>query len=310
MSVSKAEIIIISFNCLEHLKTCIKSIKETSAIKITVVDNCSTDGTIEYLKSEEGINYKLNELNQGYGVAANQVLLSSDSQYFIVSNADVIYQNGAIDNLINLISENKKIGVCGLQQIYPDGSWQRSYGDLPSYRLAIKDLLFVTILERIIRKKNWPNKLDDEIIEVEYIDGAVFCISKVAVELTMGFDKDYFFYTEEADLCKRVKEFGLKIVFTPHPRAIHLRGGSSGGNIISENSADMLVNSKILYCTKHLSRGEKNFFLRAEYLHNIIMKNIWGVISMLKPQNKKVKAKIEYYKMIVASWKKGVREIR
>jgi len=310
VSVSKAEIVIISFNCLEHLKNCIKSIKETSEIKITVVDNCSTDGTIEYLKSEDGVNYRLNDLNQGYGAAANQVLLNSDSQFYIVSNADVIYQEGAIDSLIKLISENTKIGVCGLQQIYPDGSWQRSYGDLPSYRLAIKDLLFVTILERIIRKKNWPNKLDDEIIEVEYIDGAVFCISKVAVELTMGFDKDYFFYTEEADLCKRVKEFGLKIVFTPHPRAIHLRGGSSGGNIISKSAADMLVNSKILYCKKHLDRGERNFFIRVEYLHNLIMKNIWGVISMLKPNSNEVKSKIEYYKLIVSSWKKGVKEIR
>jgi len=303
LPIKNSEIVIISYNCLEYLKSCIDSIRKTSGIKISVVDNGSSDGTVEYLQSERNINTIYNSENMGYGKAANQILLNSNSEFFIVSNADVIYEKHTIDTLINFISKNKIAGVCGPQQKYLDGHWQNSYGDLPSFRLAIKDLFFISLIERLIRKTYWPTKFDDHIMEVEYIDGAVYCISREAIKLTNGFDEDYFFYTEEADLSKRVSNCGLKNVFIPSVNVIHHRGGSNGGNITNEKSATMLINSKILYCKKHLNKIERKFFLKSQYLHNYIMKLVWELFGFVSKEVSK--NKIIYYRLMINAWKNG-----
>ena len=65
-------------------------------------------------------------------------------------------------------------------------------------------------------------------LAVNWLSGACLLIRAEAWRAGGGFDPRFFFYWEEADLCRRVQEQGWRVVFEPAAEAVHLGGGSSG----------------------------------------------------------------------------------
>lgn len=89
---------------------------------------------------------------------------------------------------------------------------------------------------------------------VDIVVGAAFFIRKDLFDLLGGFDERFFMYFEESDLCKRVRDKGYKILYTPHISIIHLRGHS-----VKKSSDRMSLEyrkSQIYYYLKHCQSWE------------------------------------------------------
>ncbi|CAK8723818.1 Glycosyltransferase, GT2 family [Candidatus Electrothrix aarhusensis] len=279
------DIIIISYNTSILTTKCVQSIYDTTKdnISITVVDNNSTDDTIPSLqRNYSRVKIIQNKRNLGYAAAINIGMQQTLSEYIIVSNTDVIFHRNTINNLIDYMHTHAKVGAVGPQQLYADGSWQRSYGSTPGISSAVKHLLGVTFIVHFINKFFWPLikniKIDKS---VGYIDGAVIGFKRSAFKSIGGFDDAFFFFGEDADFCQRLKKAGWKVMTLPIAQVIHLRGGSftSIDSVFNKKRSQMLIDAKKKMVKKRYSSWmidlyilvEKTYFWKMELFYYILV---------------------------------------
>ena len=304
----KADIIIISYNTQKLTLECISSIYKTAnqiVNEIIVVDNFSTDGSPDAIKNEfPKVKLIVNSKNLGYAKAVNIGISAASSEIFIISNSDVVFKENSIRILIEYLISNPDIAVCGPRQLYPDSSYQYSYGDVPGLAFAIKKLFLINHLSELINKKKWEKGIK-QIKHVSYVDGAVMAINRKAFEEVDGFDEDYFFYTEEADFCYRVKKNGWKVVHNPNSVILHYRGATDINKGFSYDRLKEMVYTKILFCKKHLSFQKTKFYVISEIIYSVNMIFLWTIITIFRSSKNKDyigKWKIKYNKLMLNIW--------
>jgi GT2 family glycosyltransferase len=315
LSKNKIDIAIISYNCYQLTADCIDSVYATASDvvgKVIVVDNSSTDGTPEKLhENYPEVELIANSDNRGYAAAVNQAIAASTYEFTIVSNADVVFLENSVQELMQCLEANPKIGICGPQQIYGDGTWEYSYGMLPGLTLGIKNLFCLSpIIQELNRRRFRSDLLSQNEKEVGYIDGAVCCIRRSAFEEVGGFDEDYFFYAEEMDFNFRIQQRGWKSVFCPKSRVIHYRGGSSAEIGYDQAKVEMFINAKFLYFEKNLCRTIAKIYSRMEIIHLYEMSWFWSFAGKILGGSKKEKARgrVQVYDILKVAWKKGLQK--
>ncbi len=227
-------IIIVSYNTSKLLFECINSIYlhvPKLSFEIIVVDNDSKDGTQMMLK-EKYPTIKLIELNEnvGFGSANNIGVQASKGEYILLLNSDVIIIENFIDELIEYLKANPNTGILGPKLLNCDMSLQYSCRNFPTLRdilyreIYINDYISPKFINNHWEMRKWSF---DSIRTVDYICGAVMIMKKSLFEKIGGFDKIFFMYSEEVDLCLRLSNLGYSICYYPFKKVIHIGGGSS-----------------------------------------------------------------------------------
>lgn len=301
------DFVLISYNTAELTYDCIKSIYDTTDyidFEIILVDNNSTDNTIDLIKkSFPKVNIIQNKSNFGYAKAVNIGVSHSNSDLFIVSNTDVLFLKNTLSELLNHLNEN--VGLFAPQQIYPNGKWQRSHGDYPGIIFGLKDLFFITSINRIIKPYLYKFGITkNKIKNVPYCDGAVLLISRKAYDEVNGFDEDYFFFTEEIDFCYKINERNWKVQLNTFSEVIHYRGFSRKKNV-NLNSIKLLYTTKILFAEKHLSNIETFFYVIFELGYYYNLKIIFLIINFLKENQT---SKLTEINVIIDVWKDKLKK--
>ena len=135
-------IVIVNWNCIGLLPRCLDSIARWHPgvpFEVIVVDNVSTDGSLEWLRSPGARSgfadgqFRLieNTTNVGFGRANNRAIASSRSELVFLLNPDTEVRRGAIDALVALLREDHRIGACAPRLLNPDGSLQPSVSRTP-----------------------------------------------------------------------------------------------------------------------------------------------------------------------------------
>lgn len=278
----KLSIIIISYNSKEYVIDCIKSIIYTCfdfVPEIIIVDNNSTDDSVETIsKLFPDVKIIENTRNLGYAKAINIGANKATGDVLILSNADVIYRKDSIQELVKYISNNDNAAVCGPQQVFPNGQFQRSFGYFPSIKRALFDVTGITKLKQNKKKKQFALKASKPYF-VEYIDGAILCIKKNNFNSLNGFDEDYFFYSEEADFCYRANNTGRNCVIVPSSIVVHHRGGSQENKGMSQKGIQMLINSEELFLSKHKSKLEKTTYFTIELIYFKLLSIMYSILK-------------------------------
>lgn len=222
-------IIIVNYNTLELTKNAITSVIEKTEdldYEIIVVDNASTDGSVEFFTSEEyekKIIFIKNKENLGFGRANNEGVKKAKGKYIFLLNSDTILINNAIKILFEFMEKNKKVGICGgnlyTKKIKPAHSYKTQLTSLSTEFNSYFNIFLKLKKSEDFNKRDIP-------IEVGYIIGADLMISKNLFESLNGFAEDIFMYYEEVELCYRTKKKNLKIYNVPFAKIIHLEGKS------------------------------------------------------------------------------------
>lgn len=252
----QVSIIIVSYNTKELTGNCLDSIyKKTEDInyEIIVVDNASIDGSQDMIKQEfkEVILIESNE-NLGFGKANNLGIERAKGKYVFLLNSDTILLNNAVKIFYDFMEKNAKIGVCGGNLYNEDMTEQASYGNFPKLsQQLLSTFLMYKIFPKIYKKYF---ALSDGIVEkeksVDFICGADMFISKKVLDEVGYFDKDFFMYYEETELCYRIRKVKYDIKIIPDAKIIHLCGKSMGDDI-SDKKFLMVEESKYKYFKKN-----------------------------------------------------------
>ena len=227
--------IVLFRNDIEILKRTIDSFLSIKMDKkLFLVDNSPTDILRKEFNNSE-IEYKFVGQNLGFGAANNLVLdkLKKKSLYHLVLNPDVTFNPDVITNLIKKLKENSDIGVIAPKVNYPDGSHQFSCRRFPTFfDLIVRRLGYFKILfSHIIDYGEYKDKNLNEPFYVDYVSGC-FQLFKTEDFLTIkGFDTRYFMYMEDIDICKKIIQNNMKVLYYPNELIIHNFEKGSSKNI-------------------------------------------------------------------------------
>jgi len=277
-------VVVVTFNSAEDIGACLESILRNGCVPV-IVDNGSTDQTHDIVHRVSPDCSIVNNPLNGYARAINLGVAKCDSEILVLSNADVIYPDGSIAQMAAYLKDNPKVGLLGPQQVYPDGSWQRSWGFTPGLKEAYLELLGITTVYGELRRLTWPKRLSRRPSKVGYLDGASLGVRRTVFEVAGGFDEEFPFYGEDSDFCLRVRSAGLQVMSYPGVSVVHRRGASTTrAGMSSSRYAKLLIQAnRRLVLKRH---GERYYahFLRVKRLFNWHSAKLFGFIAALLPE--------------------------
>lgn len=265
-------VVIVSYNTSNLTLKCIESIKKhflAHTKEIIVVDNHSFDDTCKMIKKQhKDVKLIENKENLGFSKSVNIGVRVASADFIAVLNSDTEFFDDSYSELFKIA--DSKLGIACPQYLFPDMSWQRSFGDVPSVSSAFKDLFGITWLKEFMSKKNFSidSAKKKSPRNVPYCDGAGFLVNKRNFETIGGFDEKFFFYSEEADFAVRARKANLNVLFVPNAFLMHIRGGSVSYEKL-EQTAKKLTYSKLQFLRKHSSVLSAKLFLFIEFLYYI-----------------------------------------
>lgn len=293
-------IIFVNYNTTKLLKECLESLKEQTVginYEVIIVDNDSNAENKEGLKELSDV-YKvvLSDENLGFGRANNLGATYASGKYLFLLNTDTVIVNNAIKILFDYIESNPECGVAGGNMLDNDLKPYHSYlRFLPSIKAMIKDEILPSKLSYYHNLDNYNYNTTGLPLEVGYVTGAAFMIRKELFDKVGGFDKDFFLYCEECELCARVKKAGYKMINVPQANIIHYEGASmqTDEDFNAWRYTQMNGRSQFLYFKKVFG---KSYPFRYYFLKRI------AIISRRK-KIKHYKEKLQILKNEYKAWK-------
>ncbi len=233
-NVKEISIVIVNWNTKEYLNRCLESIiKDTKNYntEIIVVDNDSTDGSVEFINNIfTDIKVINNDVNLGFAKGNNIGIKECTGKYVCLINPDVVVLNGCFTQLYKYMEQNPEIGLIGPQILNSEGLIQRSCMSFPTLwnnfcnAFALDSLFPRMKLFSSLMMRYWGH---NTICTVNVINGCFWMVRKKAIRQVGLIDERYFMYAEDIDWCKSFSECNWKIVFFPDAKAIHIGAASS-----------------------------------------------------------------------------------
>ncbi|MFA5793981.1 MAG: glycosyltransferase family 2 protein [Candidatus Brocadiia bacterium] len=251
LAVPEVSIIVINYNTKDLLLGCLNSVfnkVKTSGCLVTVVDNGSSDGSIEavrqYYPTAEIIRL---ERNIGFAGAVNAGLRDRPAKYYFILNSDILLTERSLESLVRFMDANPRAGIITGQLLNQDGSRQHSFDNIPGLE---SELLGKSLL-RILAPGRYPSKRQaySSPIEVESVIGAAMMVREEAIKEVGMLDENYFLFLEETDWCRRMTGKGCQVWFVPESGIYHIQGQSKKKIVVAAKIE--YLNSLYKFYRKH-----------------------------------------------------------
>jgi N-acetylglucosaminyl-diphospho-decaprenol L-rhamnosyltransferase len=330
-------IIIVTWNVWDLLRACLHSIEALSrpaedgapqrrrfgpaespaTLEVIVVDNGGADATADLLPARfPWVRLMRSERNLGFTAGNNLAYAASSGRFVLFLNPDTeVITSPAGDSLWRLYSAvagDETVGMAGPQLRYADNSVQSSRRRFPT---RLTGFFESTWLGRQWPRNPWSRRLhmDDWPAtfahDVDWVVGAAMLARRAALEQVRmpeyagPFDEGFFMYSEEVDLCRRLKDAGWRIVYEPDALVVHYEGRSSEQVVAARHIR--FNASKVRYVRKYFGNGwaeALRLYLLAEFRLQIALertKRLLGSKRELRTQ------RIAAYRQVLAS---GLRD--
>lgn len=234
MDAPRLSIITVTYNSEEYLEDCLLSVKAhvLCSYEHLIVDNGSSDGTIALIEQRylEDVRLIQNKANLGFAAANNKAFMLSRGAYILFLNPDNRIHRGYVDQFIEAMESNEKIGLIGGQLLTQN---QKPHEVLRPKKFPKVNPYFTALLSGrgpfcIVHPANcYANFQDDLKQRVDVIRGAFMLTSReVLSKLGFAFDPRYFLLMEDVDLCKEVRKQGFEVWYLPEVQCLDAFEGS------------------------------------------------------------------------------------
>ena len=308
----KLSIIIVSWNTKELLKQCLESLNKgcegVGGYEVIVVDNGSTDGSKEYLKSQianlkpkkprprnsfgiQNLKLIFNDRNLGFAKGNNIGIREARGEYIMLLNSDTIVKEGAIEKLVGFLDKNKKAAGVMPLILNENGSVQKDpiFLRFPS---PLRAFFYYNSWLKKIASNYFPNLLFSlkdfsGVTDVEQLSGAAMIVRGNILKSIGGLDERYPYYFEDVDLSYRLKKLGYKLFMDPEAEIVHL-GGRSTQKLIEKDGQEKMFflnfSSLFLFANKNYSKI-KSSMIKLVVLTQLILKGKRNLVRKLLGNN-------------------------
>ena len=221
-----AAIIILNYNGRRHLEQFLPGVVQHSqGYEVIVADNCSTDDSIDYLKTNfpDLRIIRLHE-NGGYSKGYNQALKEVDAMYYVLLNSDVEVTENWIDPVLQLMEKDEEVAAVQPKIL--------SYSQKTHFEYAgaaggfIDKLGYPFCRGRIFQHLEEDQGQYDDNCQIFWATGACLFVRSEIFHSTGGLDEDFFAHMEEIDLCWRINNAGKKVMYCGQSAVYHVGGGT------------------------------------------------------------------------------------
>ncbi len=290
-------IIYVNWNCADEIAASIQSVRTLSRstrYEVIVVDNDSPQGSAP-LDQDPGIRLIHSHANKGFGAGCNLGSRSAQGKYLLFLNPDTRFLNDVLSYLLAFLDTHPSAGVVGpmLQdeagQVQYDGA--RSLPTLFNEFLQHSTLAFKFPHNALTSKpylSNWDHRSTRE---VETVLGACMLLRASVFASLGGFDEKFFLYSEEVDLCCRLRSAGLQVWYLHTARLLHKERQStiqlfgSVGRIVLQN----LISQEYYFKKHHGSFAAS------------IWRNMIATLYLLRYLRSREPSHLEYFKWAIAA---------
>jgi GT2 family glycosyltransferase len=258
-------IIVISTNEAHWLRPCLSSVlahRGDCSLDLVVVDNDSTDGTSDLVRDEFPAARIVHSENHGFAHANNRALMTTDARYVLFLNPDTEIREGTFAALVERLDELPEVGLAGVVQLTPDGD---VYPTIRRFPNAVRAFFQALASERAPFKANWlgERELDLSLYAREtpcdWTSGSFMIARREAIDGAGYMDERFFIYSEEPDLCLRIKRAGWEVRHLPQMTIVHHAG--KGG--VRPKMAAQEAFTRMQHARKHFSAPHRAAYTSA-----------------------------------------------
>ncbi len=193
-----------------------------ASFEVILVDDGSSDETVDVLELVDGIVYLRNETSQGFIRSCNRGASAARGQYVVMLNNDTEPTTRWLDELIFTFGQFANVGLAGAKLLYPDGKLQEAGGIVWNSGNPWN----------YGRGGNPHEPRFNYTRQVDYLSGAAIMLPKTLWDEVGGFSENYCpAYFEDTDLAFKVRAAGYKTVYAPLSVVYHFEGVSSGTSV-------------------------------------------------------------------------------
>lgn len=255
----KLSVIIVSYNVKYHLEQCIRSVQKASEgidADIWVVDNASSDGSVDYLQSIfSDVHFISNAENVGFSRANNQAIRESEGEYVLILNPDTIVAEDTLKGCIDFLDSHPKVGATGVRMLNADGTFApESRRGLPTPFTSFCKMTGLSTLfpkSRIFGRYYMKYLNADEANPIDVISGAFNMLRRKVLDKVGLLDEDFFMYGEDIDLSYRVLLGGWQNYYLPY-YILHYKGESTQKS--SFRYVHVFYNAMLIFFNKHFGK--------------------------------------------------------
>lgn len=229
----RLSIVILNYNTESLLRDCLASIPNNSEYEIVVVDNASTDNSVNMVKKEfSSVKLILNKENVGYTRGNNAAKGKVAGEYVLFLNSDTKVDKDTLPAMLKLMDEHPNAGASTCLTLLPNGKlYYACHRGFPTPWNSF--CYFSGLAKAFPKSKTFAGYTAtylpiNTLHEIDACSGTFLLIRKKLLDQIGWFDEDYFSYGEDLEMCYQVKERGYKILFNPDVKITHYWGASSG----------------------------------------------------------------------------------
>ena len=297
-------IIIVNYNLEKEIEDCLDSLFNNIISKnhlhiefeIIIVDNNSPNkilSTLEEKYKNQNVRFVYSERNLGFGKGCNLGAKIANGDLLVFLNPDTILTEDIFTPIIKLFKTDNSIGIVAPKQQVLKPFFDFSAGFFPNIFFEFLHLFgigvffegfLMFILTKLTNKKFFP---------VDWILGAAIFIKKDVFDQVDGFDKDYFMFFEEVDLCKRVKRKNFKVIYYHSLKLNHIGSVSGKKNYFLYTVRTYA--SKTIFIKKHYFFPIKQLMIAFLYIQLFSQIIIWTLLLPVSRDKSVHKIKSFYY---------------
>nr|WP_315030706.1 glycosyltransferase family 2 protein [uncultured Chryseobacterium sp.] len=279
---SKIHIIIVTYNAMKWAERCFSSLRKSSVpIQCFVIDNGSTDGTQEFIKTHfPEVNFTQSETNLGFGKANNigiEKAYKEGADFFYLMNQDAWLYEDTMEKLLNVYNNypnRDEIGI--ISPIHIDGT--EKYLDIFLDQYIAKNYEKTRMISDLYFQTVKPY------YEIIFVNAAHWLLPKKTIEAIGGFNPYFFHYGEDDEYVNRIHFHQKKVLLVPGSKAIH-DGVQMIHKIDLKKYPDLRVETNIMNPNIPNGLEVEKKFLKQGMVKNLIT----GKISQYKSLSQKYK---------------------
>jgi GT2 family glycosyltransferase len=265
-------IVIVSTNEAHWLGACLTSVYAQAGdatLDVVVVDNESTDGTRAFVEENFPAARVVDSVNRGFPHANNRALETCTARYALLLNPDTEVLDGTFGELVAEMDRRPDVGVLGVRQLKGDGTLFETIRRFPNAGRALGDALG---LERWRGRPSWLGERELDLAryeseqECDWTVGAFIFMRREALLSGGLMDERFFLFSDEPDLCLRIKRAGWRVVHLPAMTIVH-HVGKAGikPRLVAQDAL-----TRRIYAQKHFASPHRELYLGAVMTRHLI----------------------------------------
>jgi GT2 family glycosyltransferase len=248
-------VIIVSHNGKRWLDAALSTLYASAGdldLDVVVVDN-GGDGSAAYVEERFPQARTIVCANRGFGAANNEALATADARYVLFLNPDTEFLSGDLEGPVAALDRRPRIGLAGVRQVGAGGELAPSIRRFPSTRNMLAEALAVEripALRRFLGERVLAPSAYERETACDWTSGSFMIARREALADTGGFDERFFLFSEETDLCRRLKDAGWDVAHLPLVTIRHFESERSATPRMEAQAAY----ARLQFARKHFAR--------------------------------------------------------